>query len=146
LEEANIKVDAEHPLFVYLPCGIGGSPGGISFGLKQIYGDHVHCIFAEPTQMPSMLLGLATKEFDGVTVDEFGIESRTIMDGLAVPRTSGLISRIMQYYFDAGYTLKEDESMRLLGKMIDLEAISLEPAALAGVVGAVRMLTTDSGQ
>ncbi|TLQ41072.1 D-serine ammonia-lyase [Ruoffia tabacinasalis] len=146
LEEANIKVDAEHPLFVYLPCGIGGSPGGISFGLKQIYGDHVHCIFAEPTQMPSMLLGLATKEFDGVTVDAFGIESRTIMDGLAVPRTSGLISRIMQYYFDAGYTLKEDESMRLLGKMIDLEAISLEPAALAGVVGAVRMLTTDSGQ
>lgn len=146
LEDANIKVDSEHPLFVYLPCGIGGSPGGISFGLKQIYGDNVHCIFAEPTQMPSMLLGLATREFDGVTVDDFGIESRTIMDGLAVPRTSGLISRIMQYYFDGGYTITEHESMRLLAKMIDLEAISLEPAALAGVVGVARMLTTESGQ
>ena len=70
---------------------IGGSPGGISFGLKQIMVTMFIVSLLNPNHMLSMLLGLATKEFDGVTVDAFGIESGTIMDGLAVPRTSGLI-------------------------------------------------------
>lgn len=146
LERMNIIVDSDHPLFIYSPCGIGGSPGGVNFGLKQVYMDNIYSIFAEPTQMPSMLLGLVTQGYDSVTVDDFGIESKTVMDGLAVPRTSGLISRIMQYYFDAGFTVSESESMRLLAKMIDLESISLEPAALAGVPGIIRMLTTKEGQ
>lgn len=146
LEAANITVDADHPLFIYSPCGIGGSPGGVNFGVKNIFMDNVYSIFAEPTQMPSMLLGLVTEAYDGVTVDDFGIESKTVMDGLAVPRTSGLISKVMQYYFDAGYTVSESEAMRLLAKMIDLESIPLEPAALAGVPGIVRVLSTEAGQ
>lgn len=144
LAENNIIVDEDHPLFVYLPCGIGGSPGGISFGLKHIYGDHVHCIFAEPTQMPSMMLGLVTHAFDDVSVDDFGIVAKTVMDGLAVPRTSRLIAEIMQYHFDAGYTVLEDEAMKLLALMQDLESINLEPAALAGVPGAAKLLTAES--
>ena len=32
LEEKGIPVDCDHPLFVYLPCGVGGAPGGINAG------------------------------------------------------------------------------------------------------------------
>lgn len=146
LEEMDIPVDEDHPLFVYLPCGIGGSPGGITFGLKQQYGDNVHCFFAEPTQMPSMLLGLLSKEYDDICVDDAGIESKTVMDGLAVPRTSGFVSRTMENYFNGGFTLTEGEAMKHLAAMIDHENIPLEPAALAGTPGPAYLFQTEEGQ
>lgn len=146
LEKQNIIVDAEHPLFLYLPCGIGGSPGGITFGMKQVYGDNVHCFFAEPTHMPSMLLGLITQAYDGVSVIDFEIEDKTIMDGLAVPRTSGFVSRLLENFFSGGYTLQEEEANCWLSKMMDIEKINLEPAALAGLVGPSYLMSTKEGQ
>lgn len=146
LEEMGIKVDADHPLFVYSPCGIGGSPGGTAFGLKQVYGDNVHCFFAQPTHMPSMLLGQITEQFDKVSVDDFKIDGKTNMDGLAVPRTSGFVAELMSNFFDGGYSVEEEEVHLLLSKMVDLEEIYLEPAALAGVPGPVRLFTTTEGQ
>ncbi|EHI68862.1 D-serine ammonia-lyase [Streptococcus ictaluri] len=146
LEEAAIKVDEDHPLFVFSPCGIGGSPGGTAFGLKQIYGDHVHCFFAQPTHMPSMLVGLLTKEYSKVSVADIEVDAKTNMDGLAVPRTSGFVAELMHHYFNGGLTISEEEQKKLLTKMADLEDIKLEPAALAGTVGPAMLFATEEGR
>ncbi|MDN6627016.1 MAG: D-serine ammonia-lyase [Pisciglobus halotolerans] len=146
LDNEGVFVDADHPLFVYLPCGIGGSPGGVSFGLKQIYGDNVHCFFAEPTHMPSMLIGLITNQHDSVSVSDFNIDGKTAADGLAVPRTSGFVSKIMRNFFSGGYSVQDEEIYRLLTDLTDKENIFLEPAAIAGLPGAARLFSTPEGK
>lgn len=145
LAEVGVQVDAEHPLFVYLPCGIGGSPSGITFGLKQAFGDHVHCFFAEPTKMPSMLVGLETGLLDKISVEELDLGTLTIADGLAVPRTSGLVAKLMQYYFSGGYTLRDKTFKALLWELYEKESIFLEPAAVAGIVGPYKLTASKEG-
>lgn len=146
LARAGIIVDSNHPLFVYLPCGIGGSPSGVTFGLKHAFGDDVHCIFAEPTKMPSMILGLVTRKFDEIAVDEVGLGGLTVADGLAVPRTSGLVAKLMDSYFSGGYTLQDDTFRILLTNLFEQEEIFLEPAAVAGLAGPFMLLNTEEGQ
>lgn len=146
LARAGIIVDSNHPLFVYLPCGIGGSPSGVTFGLKHAFVDDVHCIFAEPTKMPSMILGLVTRKFDEIAVDEVGLGGLTVADGLAVPRTSGLVAKLMDSYFSGGYTLQDDTFRILLTNLFEQEEIFLEPAAVAGLAGPFMLLNTEEGQ
>nr|WP_090083943.1 D-serine ammonia-lyase [Lentibacillus persicus] len=135
LKAKDITVDADHPLFVYLPCGVGGSPGGITFGLKQVLGDHVHCFFAEPTHSPSVLIGLVTGELDNISVQDFGIDNRTEADGLAVGRPSRFATVVSDQLTSGIYTLEDDELYRQLAYLADTEEIYLEPSAAAGLIG-----------
>lgn len=135
LEEQNIKVDEDHPLFVYSPCGVGGSPGGIAFGLKQIYGDNVHCFFVEPTHSPSVLVGLTTGEMSNICVQDLGIDNRTEADGLAVGRPSHFATNISNHIISGDYTIEDDELFVLLSELNDTENIFLEPSATAGLIG-----------
>jgi D-serine dehydratase len=139
LADLSIPVDADHPLAVYLPCGVGGGPGGIAFGLKLLFGAHVRCYFAEPTQAPCMLLGLATGLHDQVAVQDFGLSGETAADGLAVSRPSGLVGRICAPLIDGVYTVRDDHLFRCLALLVRSEALYLEPSATAGLPGPWRI-------
>jgi len=140
LEEQQIHIDADHPLFVYLPCGVGGAPGGVAFGLKQLFGDHVHCFFAEPVDSPSVLVGLMTGLMDKVSVQDFGLSNKTEADGLAVGTPSSFASPISNRLISAVYTFQDAELNRLLAELADTEDIWVEPSATAGLIGPQRIL------
>ena len=146
LQELNIIVDKEHPLFVYLPCGVGGAPGGIAFGLKQFFKDHVHCFFAEPTASPCMLLGLMTRLHDRISVSDFGLNNVTAADGLAVGRPSGFVGKTLEKMISGVYTVQDTILYKMLCLTSDLEGISLEPSALAGMPGAYKLFQSADGK
>ena len=141
LEQAGVTVDEQHPLLVYLPCGVGGGPGGVAFGLKQVFGDAVHCFFAEPTQACCMILGMSTGKHSDISVEDLGIDGRTAADGLAVGRASGFVGRLMEPFMSGCYTLTDTRMYRMLAQLADAEDIWLEPSALAGMYGPVLTCT-----
>lgn len=146
LNDMKIPVDQDHPLFVYLPCGVGGAPGGITFGLRTVFGDNVHCFYAEPTHSPAMLLGLMTRKHNEVSAQEFGVDNITAADGLAVGRPSGFVGKALEKDISGVFTIQDDCLYRILRKLADSEGIFLEPSAVAGFIGPVQLYASSMGQ
>jgi D-serine dehydratase len=136
-DEQGIKITKEKPLYVYLPCGVGGGPGGVAFGLKLQFGDNVHCYFAEPTRSCCMLLGMATGLHNQISVEDFCMDNKTIADGLAVGRASGFVGKQMYDFMDGCYSVTDQRMSALLKALCDSEKIRLEPSALAGMFGPI---------
>lgn len=136
----DIRIDEDHPLIVYLPCGVGGGPGGVAFGLKSVFGDNVRCISAEPTHCPSMMLGVMTGEHDNVCVQDFGIDNVTAADGLACGRPSAFVGRHMQYLIDGYYTVEDLQMYKLVALMADSEDLRIEPSSATAFAGPAHLI------
>jgi D-serine dehydratase len=146
LDELAILVDKDHPMFVYLPCGVGGGPGGVTFGLKTVYKDYVHCFFCEPTHSPAMLIGLMTGLHNKVSVQDFSIDNVTDADGLAVGRPSGFVGKTLEKDISGVVTVQDKQLYHWLRMLADSEKICLEPSALAGFAGVIKLFTESAGK
>jgi D-serine dehydratase len=146
LAQADRVIDAAHPLFVYLPCGVGGAPGGITYGLKALFGEHVHCFFAEPIASPCMLVQLASGSDVPVSVYEIGLDNRTDADGLAVGQASYFVSPLMASQLSGVFTVSDDQLYTQLLILKRAMGIDLEPSAAAGIGGPGWLSQTDCGR
>lgn len=140
MDEMNLVVDDKHPLIVYIPAGVGGAPGGVAYGLKRIFKENVHCFFTEPTMCPSVLLGVATQEFENANVHEFGISGMTEADGLACASPSGFVTRIMTNLLSGEFTVSDGKLYDYLRLLYNSEKIQIEPSSCAAFAGPCGLL------
>ncbi|MDX9800096.1 MAG: D-serine ammonia-lyase [Spirochaetia bacterium] len=133
LNEAGIKVDRENPLYVYLPCGVGGAPGGICFGLKHVFGENVKCYFAEPVNAPSVLLGFL--EGKKINFRDYGFIMKTDADGLAVDSPSELVLETCRDLTDGFYTVSDKQMYANLYQLKEYEYEKIEVSAAASLSG-----------
>jgi D-serine dehydratase len=145
LEAAAIPVDDDHPLLVYLPCGVGGAPGGITLGLKLLFGDHVHCVFVEPVQSPCMLVQLAAGLERSVSVYDAGLANRTEADGLAVAAASMFVARTVGQLIDGCITAPDDSMFAWAFRAWRDAGLRLEPSAAAGFAAAAFLAAAGRG-
>ncbi len=139
LAALGIVVDSNRPLVLHLPCGVGGAPGGVALGTRLALGDGALAITAEPVQAPCLLLGLASGCHDGIAAADLGLHGRTLADGLAVPRVSGLVSRLVEPLLDGCATVTDEELCTHVATLHRHYGLRLEPSATAGV-GSLRLL------
>ena len=141
MEEQDIVVDTEHPLFVYIPCGVGGAPGGVTFGLKLVYGDAVHVFYEEPTEACCMLLGIATGLHNEICVQDIGLSGQTEADGLAVGRPSKFVGRAVEHLLSGEFTIEDKKLYIYLKQLLNTEQIFIEPSSCAAFAGPVQIET-----
>ena len=145
LAARGVSVDADHPLFVYLPCGVGGGPGGVAFGFKLIYGDNVHIFFIEPVEAPCMALGMATGLHSKICVADIGLSGKTHADGLAVGRASSFVGHVMEGLLSGEFTLTDAALYDYMRALKASEGIFAEPSSCAAFAGPDGLFTFPEG-
>lgn len=144
LAEKQITVDAEHPLFVYLPAGVGGAPGGVGYGLKRVFKDDVHCFFTEPTHCPSVLLGMAAGPYGDVNVHDFDIDGITEADGLACAAPSGFVTRMDSNLVSGDVTVDDFRLYDFMHMLNGTEHIRIEPSSCAAFAGPLQIMKSQA--
>lgn len=141
-----VTIDERHPLFVYLPCGVGGAPGGLTFALRHLFGDHVHCFFAEPTASACMLVSLAAPVDSHLSVAEVGLDNRTEADGLAVAKASAFVVRMIRSLVSGVFTAPDDDFFEDLYVLERTTGLQVEPSAVAAFRGPGWLLESQVGR
>ncbi|WP_322981440.1 D-serine ammonia-lyase [Pseudomonas sp. C11] len=135
LAEQAITIDADHPLFVYVPCGVGGAPGGIAFGLAHVFGPNVHCFFAEPTASACFLVAMMDRSGSNPSVYDRGLDNRTEADGLAVPQASECAVAVMRPVLSGVFTVEDETLFKHVHTAAITENLRIEPSAAAAFDG-----------
>nr|WP_276871223.1 D-serine ammonia-lyase [Fournierella massiliensis] len=146
LDEQGIAVDEAHPLIVYLPTGVGGAPGGVTYGLKRLFKNNVHCFLVEPTLCPSVLLGMATKQYEKANVRDFGLSGRTHADGLACASPSSFVTRVLGNLASGDFTVTDAKLYDYLRLLDSSEGKRIEPSSCAAFAGPRGLLTLENSR
>ncbi len=135
------------PIFVYLPCGVGGAPGGIAYGLKYIFGRRVFPIIVEPVTCPAVTEALIAEYCQGeeeknellARIKKGKSDHDTLADGLAVRKPSKLVLNNAGNLFAGAMTIAEKDILSSLKLLADISNVRVEPSAAAGVLGPIRL-------
>ena len=146
LVEQGVVIDADHPLFVYVPCGVGGAPGGIAFGLAHAFGPNVHCFFAEPTASACFLVAMMDQSGSHPSVYDIGLDNRTEADGLAVPQASECAVGVMRPALSGVFTVEDEVLFRHVHTAAITEELRIEPSAAAAFDGPRWLTSSASGR
>ncbi len=130
LADERIEISADRPLVVYLPCGVGGAPGGITAGLLQEFAHDVVIVFVEPIASACMLVALASGQRQPVYA--LGLDNNTIADGLAVPTASELVLERIGARVDAVIALPDSSMIEWVRRAWFESQLRLEPSGAAG--------------
>lgn len=141
LKGLNLLENSIPSIFIYLPCGVGGAPGGITYGMKYIFGENVFPLVVEPEN--SIAVSKVLFESDRKYIYSHEIsgkafntgDGKTIADGLAVRNPSPLVMETTANLFAGGYILDDHKILRSMAMLFDLENIKVEPSAAAGLTG-----------
>jgi D-serine dehydratase len=139
-QQRGIRVDADHPLIVYVPAGVGGAPGGVCYGLKRLFGDDVYVFFTEPVLCPSLLVGFASQRYETANVHDFGLSGETHADGLACASPSGFVTRICNNLVEGDFTIDDYRLYDYMRMLMETEDIRIEPSSCASFIGPVNLL------
>lgn len=146
LANLGITIDQAHPLFVYSPCGVGGSAAGVCYGMKLVFGAAVHPFFVEPTHCPSVGLGMATGLNERIAVTDVGIDGVTAADGLVCGRPSKIAGRLMKPILAGDVTVAEAKLFDYLRLFHDTENRVIEPSSCAAFAGPVMLFDSSNGR
>lgn len=118
VEASGMHISTDEPLHIFLPCGVGGAPGGIAFALRSFFKESVRIYFVEPVEYPCMLYSFVHGE--AASVNDIGLGGKTIADGLACSAPSKLVFPMLDSLVDGFFTFNDESILRAKK---DIEAI-----------------------
>lgn len=103
--------------------------GGLTFGLRMIFGETVFVVFVEPMASACMCVAMAQGGGKAVSVYDCGLSNDTIADGLAVPHASELVLEVVGQDIDACIALPDQASREWVKRVWADAQLKLEPSA-----------------